>query len=261
VAQPIASFLKEKNREEQTKKKSEPIRVLSPQATKQDSSEDSSMEDEPVLAPGVTEKPPLPSKNLNYNNNNIQKKVDLPGRVSFSTNDLFSVDYSDTEDQESTSKSSKTATASNTTSTGTPPTIVYNKSDYQEANAKCEYNSNYFQEPLPTRQSESYFKFSVVGGASSQTNQVIEDYKKEIENLNRRRTMEIQMVATEEILTITPPSNLSADEEEIEEVIEKQKEKTNEDQVFGYEERIDERKFIGGSSYFGNDGNNARNIR
>ncbi|XP_058829093.1 centrosomal protein of 131 kDa [Topomyia yanbarensis] len=168
---------------------------------------------------GADKKPPAPRgatrKPVSKKTNNerqpsgvskIQKNIDLPGRVSFSSNDPYEVDYSEYEDND----------------------FAVEKQDQLEKSLcrnESIYDSQNFQEPLieqvkPIVSNSVKFEDDLVSSSNdtreekteknvkfgskqdsfvdeNDSNKIIEDYKKEIEDINRRREMELKLVQSE----------------------------------------------------------------
>lgn len=164
------------------------------------------------------------------NNMNNSKNLDLPGRVSFSTNDVMEIDYSDFDDQETNSIRSidiprvspavttSLLSTSVTTHSSTPVSKkMYNKNLYQDSSPKKPNNIKSYLIPQKEQQSpeamlnptmaaskneynsthyEIFFNGDNFQGNSTPTyeaNKIIEDYKKEIESINRRHELELHM--------------------------------------------------------------------
>lgn len=159
------------------------------------------------------------------NNMNSSKNLDLPGRVSFSTNDVMEIDYSDFDDQETNSirsievpRVSPAVTASVTTHSSMPVSKkIYNKNLYQDRSPEKSNNISSYLIPQKEQQSpevilnstmaaskneynsthyEIFFNSDNFQGNSTPTyeaNKIIEDYKKEIESINRRHELELHM--------------------------------------------------------------------
>lgn len=108
------------------------------------------------------------SKPIKFTQEKVEEKPDLPGRVSFSSNDVFEVDYSDFSDDSRFELTEKTQSKK----------FVH------------------FREETPTeRKSPSDMNFSQ---KSDSSDQIIEEYKKEIENLNRLHVEEIAKLSSEQ---------------------------------------------------------------
>ncbi|KFB51170.1 autotransporter adhesin precursor, putative [Anopheles sinensis] len=168
---------------------------------------------------------------LKKNNNSPEKqirKVDLPGRVSFSSNDPYEIDYSDFEENEfgltkdDPSKQprkakppvSVTAGAKKSfSSAGNNLSTLYDERKFQETSMLEEVSVRFggvkFEDEITTSSGyetkcddgkSTLGKRPAVSAASpspvcdvSESNKIIEDYKKEIEDLNRRHDMELRM--------------------------------------------------------------------
>ncbi|XP_050079605.1 centrosomal protein of 131 kDa [Anopheles maculipalpis] len=160
---------------------------------------------------------------LKKNNTSPEKqsrKIDLPGRVSFSSNEPYEIDYSDFEENEyGCSKEAQSKQAGKTkdpfhkkpsfSSSLYDERIFQEKSLLEEVSVK--FGSVKFEEDLTT--SSGYEtkcdesakavmrkRATTVGAASPspvsdvrESNKIIEEYKKEIEDLNRRHDMELRM--------------------------------------------------------------------
>lgn len=165
-------------------------------------------------------KPAVDSK-LSYDlwvNENIKtknKNLDLPGRVSFSTNDVFEIDYSDYEETESNhshnyDKSKLFLTPSN----GDSGAKHYVKESYMESNSDNEVDdANLLLEPEETSEE----KLAPSPKSHIEVNQIIEDYKKEIASINQRREIERKIFTEKESIEAPPdlfkPSKLNIDTE------------------------------------------------
>lgn len=117
--------------------------------------------------------------------------VDLPGRVSFSKSDVLVLNYSDNEnsDEERNASSShkKTVHFSEETVNVPPPLSV----SVASQNSESSFNSF-----VSKRSENSNLKINTEksDNMKSQTDQIIEDYKREIENLNRQHEIDLQNV-------------------------------------------------------------------
>ncbi|XP_039443826.1 centrosomal protein of 131 kDa [Culex pipiens pallens] len=131
----------------------------------------------------------------------IDKKLDLPGRVSFSSNDPYEIDYSDYEDNEFTMAKQELLRGDG----------VYDARKFQEPlpaePPKPRFNLVKFEEELTSSgyetkedKSEKFVKFDATPDLfcdETDSNKIIEEYKKEIEDINRRRDMELKLVQSE----------------------------------------------------------------
>ncbi|XP_055595351.1 centrosomal protein of 131 kDa-like [Uranotaenia lowii] len=181
------------------------------------------------IAPGVDKKPPLPRSvirkpgprknsllpgqlsNSGGMSSKVDKKIDLPGRVSFSSNDPYEIDYSDYEDNNFGMKK-PTGKADST----------YDERKYQDTTIepKPRYTSVKFEEDLTssgydTREdkSDKLVKFDSTPESTfcdeDDSQKIIEDYKKEIEDINRRREMELKLVQAESTKSYDPKNYTS----------------------------------------------------
>ncbi|XP_058465076.1 centrosomal protein of 131 kDa [Malaya genurostris] len=163
---------------------------------------------------GVDKKPPLPrsstrksiSKKQNNNSrlansSRIPQKIDLPGRVSFSSNDPYEVDYSDYDENDFSAEK--------------PNQLQVSLSNTQSFHDNQQFHDLLLEEDKPTRNnplnSEDNFSTSdykteknVTFGSTkeplvdeNESSKIIEEYKKEIEDINRRREIELKLVQTE----------------------------------------------------------------
>lgn len=117
------------------------------------------------------------NKNLSFkvSTNSWLKKpaTDLPGRVSFSSNDVYEIDYSDFSDD--------------------------SPFDVQERSQKPNKKFVHFrQEPSGTKEEAPSLNKMDYAAKSDSSIKIIEDYKKEIENLNRRHEEEMTKLTTEQ---------------------------------------------------------------
>lgn len=112
---------------------------------------------------------------------------DLPGRVSFSTNDVYEIDYSDydgsesmnsTEEQIKMNKKSVHFYEDSKNSTEQKPCC---SDTCQQFCCSSKYNDAFNDESKNWKPSEQ------------KTDQIIEDYKREIANINRRHELELQL--------------------------------------------------------------------
>uniref|UniRef100_A0A182SJD7 Uncharacterized protein n=1 Tax=Anopheles maculatus TaxID=74869 RepID=A0A182SJD7_9DIPT len=172
---------------------------------------------------------------LKKNNTSPEKqlrKIDLPGRVSFSSNEPYEIDYSDFEENEY--GCSKEAQSKQVGKTKDPynkkpafSSSLYDERMFQEKSlmeeVSVKFGSVKFEEDLTT--SSGYEtkcdesakatmrkRTSTVAGASPspvsdvrESNKIIEEYKKEIEDLNRRHDMELRM-AVRDVEEVSMPS-------------------------------------------------------
>ncbi|XP_053688612.1 centrosomal protein of 131 kDa [Sabethes cyaneus] len=171
------------------------------------------------INPGVNKKPPLPRRvarktvskkasNLGMAGKDVvqkvDKKIDLPGRVSFSSNDPYEIDYSDYDDNEF----AVVVKSDQLKNSGS----VYDERNFQEsafeAPSKTRFNSSVkFEDDLASsayetkeEKTDKIVKFGSTPesfGEEDDSNKIIEDYKKEIEDINRRREMELKLVQAE----------------------------------------------------------------
>lgn len=102
------------------------------------------------------------------------EKPDLPGRVSFSSNDVFEIDYSDFSDD--------------------------SPFDAQERSQKSNKKFVHFRQEQPeaTKEEGPSINKMDYGAKSDSSTKIIEDYKKEIESLNRRHEEEMTKLTTEQ---------------------------------------------------------------
>ncbi|XP_062559698.1 centrosomal protein of 131 kDa isoform X2 [Armigeres subalbatus] len=170
------------------------------------------MDKKPPIPRGVMRKAPVTKKIGNVlaiqsSEQKFDKKVDLPGRVSFSSTDPYEVDYSDYEDNDFT------LTKQNTSSEISPrkSDSIYDERRFQEPLAeqtiKPKFNLVKFEEELTSsgydtkeEKSEKLVKFGSTPESlcdEDDSNKIIEDYKKEIEDINRRREVELKMALSE----------------------------------------------------------------
>ncbi|XP_035892531.1 centrosomal protein of 131 kDa [Anopheles stephensi] len=170
---------------------------------------------------------------LKKNNTSPEKqsrKVDLPGRVSFSSNEPYEIDYSDFEENEfgcSKEAQSKQAGKGKDPYSKKPSfsSSLYDERMFQEKSlmeeVSVKFGSVKFEEDLTT--SSGYEtkcdesakatmrkRTSTVASPSPvsdvrESNKIIEEYKKEIEDLNRRHDMELRM-AVRDVEDVSLPS-------------------------------------------------------
>uniref|UniRef100_A0A182M4F5 Centrosomal protein of 131 kDa n=1 Tax=Anopheles culicifacies TaxID=139723 RepID=A0A182M4F5_9DIPT len=149
------------------------------------------------------------------------RKMDLPGRVSFSSNEPYEIDYSDFEENEygcpkdAPSKQARKAKDPNNKKPASFSSSLYDERMFQESSLMEEVSVRFgnvkFEEDITT--SSGYetkcdenakatlrkrTATAVVASPSPvsdvrESNKIIEDYKKEIEDLNRRHDMELRM--------------------------------------------------------------------
>uniref|UniRef100_A0A182PBW6 Centrosomal protein of 131 kDa n=1 Tax=Anopheles epiroticus TaxID=199890 RepID=A0A182PBW6_9DIPT len=165
------------------------------------------------------------------------RKIDLPGRVSFSSNEPYEIDYSDFEENEfgcegTTSKEGQskqprkikeTNSSNNSKKPFSTSSSMYDERLFQEDSLMQEvsvrFGSVKFEEDITT--SSGYETKCDETGKSSlskrsapspspvcdvrESNKIIEEYKKEIEDLNRRHDMELRM-AVREVDEVSAPS-------------------------------------------------------
>ncbi|XP_055625318.1 centrosomal protein of 131 kDa isoform X2 [Toxorhynchites rutilus septentrionalis] len=158
------------------------------------------------IAPGIDRKPPLPRlvgrktypKKPVSNVPKLEKKLDLPGRVSFSSNDPYEIDYSDYENDLAMQKPRRMES-------------TYDEAKFQEplmdSLPKARSNPAKFEDDLTSsgyetreEKAEKMVKFDSTPDSffdEEDSNKIIEDYKKEIEDINRRRDMELKLVHSE----------------------------------------------------------------
>lgn len=111
---------------------------------------------------------------------------DLPGRVSFSTNDVYEIDYSDYDGSESMNS--------------TEEQIKMNKKSvhfYEDPKGSGEQKPNCSESCSQFCCSSKYNSFNDETKnwkpCEQKTDQIIEDYKREIANINRRHELELQL--------------------------------------------------------------------
>lgn len=111
---------------------------------------------------------------------------DLPGRVSFSTNDVYEIDYSDYDGSESLNS--------------TEEQIKMNKKSvhfYEDSKESGEQKPNCSETCSQFCCSAKYNSFNDETKdwkpTEQKTDQIIEDYKREIANINRRHELELQL--------------------------------------------------------------------
>ncbi|XP_050090552.1 centrosomal protein of 131 kDa [Anopheles aquasalis] len=117
-------------------------------------------------------------KNNNSPEKQVNRKLDLPGRVSFSSNDPYEIDYSEFEENEFDRSKDIASKRFGGVKFEEDMTI---SSGYE---TKCDDGGN----GSLAKPSSSKPICDV-----SESNKIIEDYKKEIEDLNRRHNMELRM--------------------------------------------------------------------
>ncbi|XP_049547207.1 centrosomal protein of 131 kDa [Anopheles darlingi] len=117
-------------------------------------------------------------KNNNSPEKQVNRKLDLPGRVSFSSNDPYEIDYSEFEENEFDRSKDIASKRFGSVKFEEDMTI---SSGYE---TKCDDGGN----GSLAKPSSSKPICDV-----SESNKIIEDYKKEIEDLNRRHNMELRM--------------------------------------------------------------------
>ncbi|XP_065083120.1 centrosomal protein of 131 kDa [Ochlerotatus camptorhynchus] len=180
------------------------------------------------ILPGMDKKPPIPrgvmrkvvSKKLGNVTvppsavQKLDKKIDLPGRVSFSSNDPYEIDYSDYEDNEfALTKPDPLGEIGQRSSES-----VYDERKFQEPltghQPKPRFSLVKFEEELTSSgydtkedKSEKLVKFDSTPESfcdDDDSSKIIEEYKKEIEDINRRREMELKMVQSESSKSYDP---------------------------------------------------------
>ncbi|XP_052902560.1 centrosomal protein of 131 kDa [Anopheles moucheti] len=172
---------------------------------------------------------------LKKNNTSPEKqsrKMDLPGRVSFSSNEPYEIDYSDFEENEygcAKDAQSKQTRKAKDPSNKKPSfsSSLYDERMFQEGSVMEEVSVRFgnvkFEEDVTT--SSGYEtkcdenakatlrkRTAAVAGTSPspvsdvrESNKIIEEYKKEIEDLNRRHDMELRM-AVRDVDDVPMPS-------------------------------------------------------
>ncbi|XP_052860961.1 centrosomal protein of 131 kDa [Anopheles cruzii] len=121
-------------------------------------------------------------KNNNVSPEKKARKMDLPGRVSFSSNDPYEIDYSDFEENEFHSLRAMTVRFGGVKF---EDDLTTSTSGYD---TKCDDGKG----ALAKHGQASPPSSQAVCGVS-ESNRIIEDYKKEIEDLNRRHDMELRL--------------------------------------------------------------------
>ncbi|XP_053670179.1 centrosomal protein of 131 kDa [Anopheles nili] len=198
----------------------------------------------PMVALPLTQKAIEITSGGNTKKNNVSpekqpRKLDLPGRVSFSSNDPYEIDYSDFEDNEfgcqkeaplKQAHKMKTTVGpekgkKSITGTGENMGSMYDERMFQENSLLEEvavrFGSVKFDEDIATSsgyetkcddgKSTLGKRVSAISASPSsvcdvrESNKIIEDYKKEIEDLNRRHDMELRMAVRNED-DVTMPS-------------------------------------------------------
>ncbi|EAT42939.1 AAEL005590-PA [Aedes aegypti] len=170
------------------------------------------MDKKPPIPRGVMRKGPVMKKIGNAplsqtSEQKLDKKVDLPGRVSFSSNDPYEIDYSDYEDNEFTLAKQEALNGMGQRSSGSIYDELISPLPLPEPPSKSKFNLVKFEEELTSsgydtkeEKSEKLVKFGSTPESlcdEDDSNKIIEDYKKEIEDINRRREMELKMALTE----------------------------------------------------------------
>uniref|UniRef100_A0A182JUB2 Centrosomal protein of 131 kDa n=1 Tax=Anopheles christyi TaxID=43041 RepID=A0A182JUB2_9DIPT len=167
-------------------------------------------------------------KNNNTSPEKQSRKIDLPGRVSFSSNEPYEVDYSDFEEnefgcsaKEATSKQPSKAKETNSKKTFSSSSM-YDERLFQEDSLMEEvsvrFGSVKFEEDMTTSSGyetkcDENAKTSLGKRAPApspvcdvrESNKIIEEYKKEIEDLNRRHDMELRL-AVRDVDDVSVPS-------------------------------------------------------
>lgn len=141
---------------------------------------------------------------VNENIKTKNKNLDLPGRVSFSTNDVFEIDYSDYEETESNHSHNYDKSIYLSPTNG--ESIVakqYVKESYMESNSDNEVDDANLG---PELEENSEQKLASSPKSHIEVNQIIEDYKKEIASINHRREMERKIFIDKE--SIEAPAEL-----------------------------------------------------
>lgn len=142
------------------------------------------------------------------NSENCKKKepLDLPGRVSFSNNDVYQIDYSDYEDQESESNNSMKYgkfKSKSIDSVKDNKSNEYVKEHYMESNSENEFEDfGRYKKSDSIKKTERNAKEEK---SHHEANQIIEDYKKEIASLNQRREAEVKFFERNSSMSSSSP--------------------------------------------------------
>lgn len=124
-----------------------------------------------------------------------QEKPDLPGRVSFSKSDGYEIDFSDYENDEILANYSTSTSKASFNKLIRPSSNIKTEDDCEQESHSfcCSLKCNSMACSIDESDLPSTDKILVTNGNADQldTNAVIEDYKKEIESLNRKHENEI----------------------------------------------------------------------
>ncbi|XP_070501319.1 centrosomal protein of 131 kDa isoform X2 [Chironomus tepperi] len=125
------------------------------------------------------------------------KKLDLPGRVSFSTNDVYEIDYSDTESSQTSGNVEKLNKSLD------EQQIQQNHRHHQEddkvtsfSNTKRYVKEHYMESNSDNELDELDYRYRKENEKSFKLNQIIDDYKTEVATINHRMTDKATTVST-----------------------------------------------------------------
>lgn len=125
-----------------------------------------------------------------------QEKPDLPGRVSFSKNDVYEIDFSDYENEDDILANYSSAPANRPNKVARPPTTINSQKEIPEHKSQsfcCSLKCNSMSCTIDESDTASNDKNSLKdeNPVHEESSAVIEEYKREIESLNRKHENEI----------------------------------------------------------------------
>ncbi|CRL02617.1 CLUMA_CG015915, isoform A [Clunio marinus] len=127
------------------------------------------------------------------------RKLDLPGRVSFSTNDVYEIDYSDYDDQETESSQASGNLEKLNKSSGSIQEKMEPLSEMvNNMNGKQYIKEHYMSNSDNELDEIDYRYHSKANDKPLKINQIIEDYKNEVGSINHHRHQQA-MVETNQL--------------------------------------------------------------